>query len=117
MSDSAFPYLADSSQPSVTDRLDSWKEIAGYLRKSVRTVQLWEEQEGLPVHRLAHKSLGSAYAFRSELDAWWMGRESKPSRPKKRIIVAVLPFESLRKDSRAEALNAGLSDDIVMQLI
>ena len=38
------------------DRLDSWKEIAAYLGRGVRTVQRWEREEGLPVHRLAHES-------------------------------------------------------------
>jgi len=53
-----------------TDRLDSWKEIAVYLQREVRTVQLWEKEEGLPVHRHFHKRLGSIFAFRSEIDAW-----------------------------------------------
>ena len=53
-----------------TGRLDSWKEIASYFRREVRTVQLWEKREGLPVHRHFHKQLGSVFAFRSELDAW-----------------------------------------------
>src|SRR3984957_2472141 len=52
------------------DRLDSWKEIASYFRREVRTVQLWEKREGLPVHRHFHKQLGSVFAFRAELDAW-----------------------------------------------
>src|SRR5271170_6199848 len=52
------------------DRLDSWKEIANYFRREVRTVQLWEKREGLPVHRHFHKQLGSVFAFRSELAAW-----------------------------------------------
>jgi len=56
------------------DRLESWKEIAGYLNRSVRTVRRWEGQEGLPVHRLQHESRGSIYAFKSELEAW---RESR----------------------------------------
>jgi tetratricopeptide (TPR) repeat protein len=51
-------------------RLDSWKEIANYFRREVRTVQLWEKREGLPVHRHFHRQLGSVFAFRSELDAW-----------------------------------------------
>src|SRR5271169_4801567 len=53
-----------------TDRLDSWKEIASYLRREVRTVQLWEKREGLPVHRHFHKRLGSVFALRSEIDSW-----------------------------------------------
>lgn len=54
----------------VSERLDSWKEIANYLRREVRTVQLWEKREGLPVHRHFHKRLGSVYALRSEIDNW-----------------------------------------------
>lgn len=53
-----------------TDRLDSWKEIASYLRREVRTVQLWEKKEGLPIRRHFHKRLGSVFAYRSEIDLW-----------------------------------------------
>ena len=38
------------------DRLDSWKAIATYLKRDVRTVQRWERKEGLPVHRHLHAS-------------------------------------------------------------
>jgi TolB-like protein/Flp pilus assembly protein TadD len=55
-------------------RLDSWKEIASHLGRSVRTVQRWERQEGLPVHRLQHEKLGSVYAYAAELDDWWEKR-------------------------------------------
>src|SRR5688572_1594075 len=58
------------SSDVVSDRLDSWKEIAGYLRRDVKTVQRWEKREGMPVHRHLHDKLGSVYAFRSELDVW-----------------------------------------------
>ena len=52
------------------DRLDSWKEIAGYLSRDVTTVQRWEKREGMPVHRHLHDRMGSVYASRAELDAW-----------------------------------------------
>lgn len=55
----------------VSDRLDSWKEIAAYLKRDVRTLRRWEKEQGLPIHRHHHKSLGSVYAYRSELDTWW----------------------------------------------
>jgi len=54
--------------------LDSWKEIAAYLGRGIRTVQRWEQEEGLPVHRLAHDKRGSVYAQRDELVAWWESR-------------------------------------------
>ena len=55
-------------------RLDSWKEVAAYLGRGVRTVQQWERDEGLPVHRLAHEKRGSIYAYSHEVDAWWESR-------------------------------------------
>ena len=52
------------------DRLDGWKEIAAYMRRSVRTVQRWESQLGLPVHRFGTGQTESLYAIPAELDAW-----------------------------------------------
>lgn len=52
------------------DRLDSWKEIAAYMRRDVTTVQRWEKREGMPVHRHVHDKMGSVYAFKTDLDAW-----------------------------------------------
>ena len=59
------------SEPSADQRLDSWKEIATYLKRDERTVRRWEAQEGLPVHRHLHTKRASVYAFRSEIDVWW----------------------------------------------
>ena len=61
------------------DRLDSWKEIATYLSRSVRTLHRWEKDEGLPVHRHQHKDLGSVFAYKSELDAWVSARSPDPT--------------------------------------
>src|SRR5215467_2763587 len=52
------------------DRLDTWKEIACYLNRNVRTVQRWEALESMPVHRHLHAKSGSVHAFRAELDTW-----------------------------------------------
>jgi tetratricopeptide (TPR) repeat protein/TolB-like protein len=60
--------------PAAGDRLDSWKEIAAYLKREVRTVQRWEKTEGLPVHRHQHERLSTVYAFKSEIDVWWKER-------------------------------------------
>ena len=57
-----------------SDGLDSWKEIAAYLNRSVRTVTRWEREESLPVHRHLHSKSGSVYAFKAELDEWWKNR-------------------------------------------
>src|SRR5579864_8110420 len=89
-----------SASRSSADRLDSWKEIAAYLRRDVRTVQRWEKKEGLPVYRHQHEKLGSVYAYRAELSDWLdtrqqfvsLGTEQKPSG---KIKLAILPFGSL----------------------
>ncbi len=61
--------LSGSPQTS-GERLDSWKEIATYLKRDERTVRRWES-EGLPVHRHVHKKQASIYAYKTEIDAWW----------------------------------------------
>jgi tetratricopeptide (TPR) repeat protein len=59
------------SASNTSDRLESWKEIAAYLKREVRTVQRWEKNEGLPVHRHQHDERSTVYAFKTEFDAWW----------------------------------------------
>ena len=50
-------------------RLDSWKSIAAFLGRSLRTVQRWHECNGLPVHHFGgHK--GSVFAYEEEIDQW-----------------------------------------------
>jgi Tol biopolymer transport system component len=58
-------------------RLDSWKEIAAYLKRGERTVRRWEQAEGLPVHRHVHEKAASVYAYSGELDAWVQSRQTK----------------------------------------
>ena len=55
-------------------RLDTWKEVAAYLKRDVSTVRRWEAREGLPVHRLTHASRDSILAYTHELDAWQQSR-------------------------------------------
>jgi hypothetical protein len=48
----------------------SWKEISEHLGKGVRTVQRWEAELGLPVHRTEGGSARTIFAIPEELDAW-----------------------------------------------
>lgn len=63
----------------------SWKEIASYLGKGVRTVQRWEAQFGLPVQRPNAHTKGIVRATREELDRWiatrWSQRSGKLELP------------------------------------
>lgn len=66
--------LDPPEKPVSSDRLDSWKEIAAYLKRDVRTVQRWEKNEKLPVHRHVHEKQGTVYSFKSQIDEWARGR-------------------------------------------
>src|SRR3569832_922639 len=55
---------------SPSDPLRGWKQIGAYLHRDVRTVQRWERNAALPVHRQLHQKLGSVHALRAELEAW-----------------------------------------------
>src|SRR5437660_12850315 len=80
-------------EPHVTDRLDSWKEIASYLKRDQRTVRRWEK-EGLPVHRHLHTKKSTVYAYAAEIDVWWRNgcdtaevtQEADADRRRRRII-------------------------------
>lgn len=105
-------------------RLESWKEIAGYLKRGVRTARRWEKDEGLPVHRQAHKSQGTVYAHASELDAWResrrMDRVHASGVPRgaraasRRTMIAVLPFTDL--GGTEEYLADGLMEEMIAHL-
>ena len=74
MSDSRNQPPVPSSWSDADDRLDSWKEIASYLQRTLATVRRWEKKEGLPVHRHLHEERGTVYAYRSEIDTWLANR-------------------------------------------
>lgn len=50
--------------------LNSWKEIAEYLNRGVRTAQRWERELGMPVRRPRGKARSAVLAVRSEIDRW-----------------------------------------------
>lgn len=59
--------------------LTSWKEIAVYLGKGVRTVQRWERQLGLPVRRPNVRARGPVHTTRAELERWLEERWTRRS--------------------------------------
>jgi TolB-like protein len=110
----------------VGDRLNSWKEIAGYLNVSVRTAMRWEKTEGLPVHRHRHDRLSSVYAYKTELDRWWNSRPdlkqprgiepSPPPGPDQPPSIAVLPLANLSRGEEDEILCDGLTEELINAL-
>ena len=50
--------------------LNSWKEIAAYLGRGVRTVQRWERELNLPVRRPRGKDRSAVIALKPDIDQW-----------------------------------------------
>ncbi len=57
------------------EKVESWKEIANFLGRSVRTVQRWEATEKLPVRRHVHERGGTVFAYKDELSEWRSSRQ------------------------------------------
>ncbi len=103
------------------DRLDSWKEIASFLRRDVRTVQRWEKKEALPVHRHQHDKLGSVYAYPKELNDWFgkrqqTGAAAELPRHSDKIKLAVLPFGILGEEKQGDYFTDGLTEEMITQV-
>ncbi len=90
--------------PEESAVLSSWKDIARYMGKGVRTVQRWEHHLGLPVRRpngASHKS--AVLLDRSDLDVWLATRFSARGGARE---LAGKGFET--SDSARSALREGI---------
>ena len=98
--------------------LNSWKEIATYLDRGVRTVQRWERELQLPVHRIGKGKRSPVFALSTELD-FWMTSISVPKAEGARQLlqtheVRVRAHEQyLRLKSNYPALVHALSENAV----
>lgn len=106
-------------------KLDSWKEIAAFLDRQVRTVQRWERSEGLPVRRHEHASKSSVYAYASELERWLKNRQPKnvaapqrqsPQPANGKVRLVVLPFANLSGDPQQDYFSVGLTTEMIVRL-
>jgi TolB-like protein/Tfp pilus assembly protein PilF len=111
--------------PLPDGKLDSWKEIAEYLDREVRTVQRWEKSERLPVHRHEHQKKSTVYACAHELEEWRKNRKPKDGPGAQRqatepagrkIRLVVLPFANLSGDPQQDYFSAGLTTEMIVRL-
>jgi hypothetical protein len=78
--------------------LHGWKEIARYMGRSVRAVQRWEQDLGLPVRRLKTAAGQVVFATAADLDAWRARNEIGPG-PESQPEVAPLSSAAASKTS------------------
>jgi len=96
----------ESPESHILTRLDSWKDIAHYLNRNVRTVQRWERLEAMPVHRHCHDTGHSVYAYKQEIDAWRSYR-SKETRPTLQVSpIRRTPPESLAPEEQSALIRS-----------
>jgi hypothetical protein len=68
-----------SKASTTRNRLDSWKEIATYIGRDIRTAMRWEKERGLPVHRVpGNGSRQPVFAYQTELDEWLKQKGDAP---------------------------------------
>lgn len=108
-----FPHhpMSEQLQPQSEreETLSSWKAIAVYLGRSVRAVQNWEKEEGLPVHRHRHVDGATVFAYRAELDAWLAARSPRATGPAAaEVATSVAEPVARPRDRRAVWLGAAL---------
>ena len=96
-----------------SERLEGWKQIAGYLKCGKRTAQRWEKQ-GLPVHR--HDTVGAVYAYTSELDAWRKNHQDE-KRPAEGIQLDAIPESSAAAGTEGTQKKLRVSLVIILGLI
>ena len=140
MSSTGSPLKPSTVTPAPGLRLDSWKEIAAYLKRSPRTVSRWEREEGLPALRHLHHKKETVYAFTDRIDAWLKSRgktggtglgpgpltsapppelaeiskrEALSPRP---LLIAVLPLRNLTDNSAKGVFADALTDEVISEL-
>jgi hypothetical protein len=103
--------------PAESTVLSSWKDIARYLGKGVRTVQRWERQLGLPVRRPVGASQKSAVLlYRRDVDAWLATRFSAHPQNKGALantdLVRSTLKERIRKSQELRTTHSVLTEQV-----
>jgi hypothetical protein len=79
--------------------MTSWKEIAAFLGKSVRTAQRWELELALPVRRPRVSERNIVIATREELEIWVLTQRTLSPIPLKQTEELRLKISSLEAEN------------------
>ena len=75
--------------------LDSWKEIAVYLSRTVKTCHRWENELDLPIRRLDGSPKARVFAYKEELDRWLGEKLNERELPRKRPFFSTIKSKKL----------------------
>ena len=100
--------LPFTTEGSMSEFLTTWKGIAAYLGKGVRTVQRWEEELDLPVRRPVGSDRNAIFALRPEIDEWMKVRTGvKAANQLALFRERIEILEAENKDLRAQVASRG----------
>lgn len=92
--------------------LTSWKEIAQYVGKGVRTVQRWECQLGLPVHRPNDRAKGIVFAVAEELDVWMRAQTNGQQKGQRETEITDLQAKIIELQVENRILRSAMEDSL-----
>jgi len=75
-------------------KLSGWEQIAAHLGVSVRTAQVYEREQGLPIRRLPGPK-GRVWAFADELGSWNLGTPNVPNLKETAEVVSEISIRTL----------------------
>src|SRR5690242_17244733 len=88
--------------------LNSWKEVADYVGRSARTLQRWEKNWKLPMHRPAGRMRSAVIAVASEIDEWIKQTPIARSADVARSSPIKPAVEELRPPAPSNGSNSGM---------
>lgn len=86
--------------------LNSWKEIACYMGRGVRTVQRYERLHGLPVRRPTRTDRSSVMSFSDEIDVWLGNTPTRPMGYVRPVLLMLAGAVEGSLNSRRRSLEA-----------
>lgn len=101
--------VGDRTTLTPDGRIESWRAIAAFLGRDERTVQRWEKQWSLPVHRSPGER-SSVFAYRQELFCWMQSPDTPPSARLSSVGLALPEAERLRSPDRPTAARPAVEE-------
>jgi hypothetical protein len=101
----------------MTQLLNSWKEIAAYLGRGVRTAQRWERDLSLPVRRPRGKDRSAVIAFTDELDQWIKRTSNNSPRTNTKLSDVIAESKQLQANAKVLEQNMQLLHQNIVRMV